>query len=416
MRASLLVTLFLAGCTGDLTVDLDGDAPDGATPPADSGPRMDAPRTDAGPDASDPPPMFDAGPCSMGLADNFSITPIMGLPSARGAHAAASNTGGLAIAWPSGDGVLLTLVDGAARTLGAESVIPGIAPWGVAVSADDTVGVLVERGSDEMWLVGVSADGSTRFETRLLGGVSHDVTENEWFGTGIRAGRLAWTGSRWAAYVTVQRLWSDGVAHYGDTLRYLDAGGTAESGGWGWGCSHSMQVGITHNGTGIGPVCVSDCFPDKGVFFAHRTELFNDPSGNCGGRIDTRLGGIAALSDGFLVAFATPHMRSSADVALIHVANDRTASPTEWLTSDGAVDADVHIGPYGDGALVGWNGGGTDRLAAVDRTGSPILGPEDGAAAGLGDASDFVRLSDGDAAWVTPMGSGLAMARVRACF
>lgn len=417
MRATLVLLILLAGCTGELSIDTDGGASDGAMPGLDSGPAMDAAGTDSGPmgvDGGSPP--VDAGPCAPGLAANFSITPIVGVASVRGAHAAATTGGGLAIAWPGSDGVHVTVIDGAARTLGSDTVVSGNAPWGVAVSGDDTAAVLVERGSDEMWLVGVAADGSTRFETRLLGGVPQDVTNNEWFGTGIRAGRLAWTGSQWAAYVTVQRLWPDGIAHYGDTLRFLDASGTAQGGGWGWGCSHSMEVGITHNGTRIGPVCVSDCFPDKGVFFNHRTELFNDPSGNCAGRIDTRLGGIAALSGGFLIAFATPYTRSSADVALIHVANDGTANPTAWLTSDSAADANVHIAPYGDGALVGWRAGGTDRLAAVDRLGAPILGPEDVPGAALGDASDFVRLSDGDAAWVTTMGSSLAMARVRACF
>lgn len=67
------------------------------------------------------------------------------------------------------------------------------------------------------------------------------------------------------------------------------------------------------------------------------------------------------------------------------------------------------------GAIVGGSAGGADRLTAVDRLGSPILGREDVTSAGLGDASDLVRLSDHDAPQVTRMGSSLAMARVRAC-
>lgn len=410
MRFPLALAISLTGCLGGLTIDLDAGAVDGATTGRDAAPMDSGPiERDAG------PPPVDAGPCETGLAANFSLSPIAALPPAA-VHAAATRTGGLAIAWASGDGVHLTRIDGAGRTLGADTIVPGNAAWGVAVSNDDSIGVIVDRGSDEMHLVAVGGDGSTLFDTLVIGGVPHDVTENEWFGTNIRAGRLAWTGTTWAVYVTVQRLWSDGIAHYGDTLRFYDSSGSTAGGGWGWGCSHSMEVGIVQNGAGTGPVCVSDCFPGKGVFFNHTTALFDDPSGNCGGRIDTRLGGIAAQSDGFLIAFATPYMRGSMDVALIHVANDQTPGPVQWLTTDATADANVHIAPYGGGALVGWNAGGTERLVAVDRGGSPVLGPEDVPGAGTADASDFVTLEGGDVAWVTRMGAGLAMARVRACF
>ena len=403
----------LVSCVGELVNERDGSPPDmdSAVPPG-----TDAGERDAGDgDDGGVPPGIDGGPCAGGLAEDFSLTPIAGLATVDGAHAAASDDGLVIATGERGAGVQITRVDLAGATLGS-AMVPGNAVWGVAFG-DGATGVLVDRASDELWLVAVETDGATRFEQRLLGGISHDVTNNEWFGTGIRAGRMTWTGTEWATYHTVQRLWDDGIAHYGDTLRFHEAATGARAGtrGWGWGCSHSMEVGITQNASGTGPVCVSDCFPGKGVYFEHRTELFEDPSGNCAGRIDTRLGGIAAASDGFWIAFATPEGRASADVALMHVADGGTAGPVIWLTEDGAADADVHIAPFGDGTLVGWTSGGTDRLARVDASGAIVGAPVDIAEAALARASDFVTLPGGDVAWVTGAGSTMAIARVRSC-
>ncbi|MCB9597399.1 MAG: hypothetical protein H6719_32035 [Sandaracinaceae bacterium] len=413
----IAIALLLVGCTGELRLDDDGGgaAMDASRPPGTDAGSFDAGDVDAaGRDAGGPPPGLDAGPCAGGLVEDFSVTPIAGLPTSDGAHAAATPDG-LVVATSGASGVTLTWVDWTGATLGTASVA-GNRAWGVAADDGGAAGVLVDRSSDEMWAVVVERDGSPRFEQRLLGGVSHDVTNNEWFGTGIRAGRMTWTGSQWATYHTVQRLWNDGIAHYGDTLRFLDAStGAAAGGGWGWGCSHSMEVRIAQSATRTGPLCVSDCFPGKGVYFDHNTELFVDPSGNCAGRIDTRIGGIATQSGGFLASFSSPNGRSSADVALVAVGDDRRAMPPVWLTEDGTDDTDVHAARFGSGALVGWVAGGTDRLARVDASGAPVGAAVDVPGAGLARASDFVELDGGDVAWVTGAGSTLAIARVRAC-
>jgi len=413
MRWWLGFVVLVVGCTGDIT----GGAADSGTHEG-----MDAGEAPPGTDAGEAPPGTDAGPgtmgsdagsCAGGLVEGFSTTPVGGL-SGTSAHAAATATGLVVVTW-GGSAITVTELglDGAT---GATHTVDGNRAWGIARADDGATGVLVDRASDELWAVVLEPDGSTRFEERLLGGVSHDVTENEWFGTGIRAGRMSWDGSQWVTYHTVQRLWDDGVAHYGDTLRFLDAAtGAQGGGGWSWGCSHSMEVGLAQNADGTGAVCVSDCYPGKGVYFRHRTELFEDPSANCAGRIDTRLGGIAATDDGFWIAFATPHERGSADVALIHAGDDRSVGEPVWLTDDGAADADVHIARFDAGALVGWSAGGADRLAHVDDAGALIEGPVDAPGAGLSGASDFVALPGGGVAWVSVGGGGATLAQVHPC-
>ncbi|MBX3272456.1 MAG: hypothetical protein KF729_19510 [Sandaracinaceae bacterium] len=406
-RTFAIGALALLGCTGELRFDDAAVASmDAAAPPGADAGAIDASERDGG-----PPPPLDAGACAGGLAAGFTSSPIRGLGASDGVHAAATPSG-LVVA-TSGGGVTLTWVglDGASA---GTATVDGNRAWGVAADGSGAAGVLVDRGSDELWLVVVEPGGAERFAHRLLGGVPHDVTENEWFGTGIRAGRVTWTGSQWATYHTVQRLWNDGVAHYGDTLRFFDASGAPAGGGWGWGCSHSMEVRIVQGASGIGPLCVSDCFPGKGVYFSHRTELFEDPSGDCRGRVDTRLGGIAPVAGGFLAAFSTPHGRASRDVALVRVGDDRSVSAPVWVTDAAGDDADVHLAAFAGGALVGWTAGGADRLARVDAAGVLVEGPVD-LPAGLARASDFVPLPGGAVAWVTTMGSSLAIAHLRVC-
>ena len=414
MRWWLSVVVLVVGCTGSITDGSGRDSgPGGSMDAGDAPPGTDAgdvqPGTDAGPGMMG----FDAGSCAGGLVDGFSTTPVSGLGGGA-VHAAATATGLVVVTW-GGGGVTVTELglDGSA---GASHAVDGNRAWGIARADDGATGVLVDRASDELWAVVLEPDGSTRFEQRLLGGVSHDVTENEWFGTGIRAGRMSWDGAQWVTYHTVQRLWDDGVAHYGDTLRFLDATtGAQGGGGWSWGCSHSMAVGLAENASGTGAVCVSDCFPGKGVYFSHRTELFEDPSGDCRGRIDTQLGGIAPTGGGFLIAFATPHTRSGADVALVHAGDDRSVGEPIWLTDDAAADSDVCIAEFDGGALVGWSAGGVDRLAHVDASGAVVEGPVDAPGAGLSGASDFVALPGGGVAWVSVGGGSATLAQVYPC-
>jgi hypothetical protein len=381
---------------------------------------------------------YDAGPCTgESLAASLTVTEVLSTsppaPSSqpwsrsyKELHAAPLPGGGALLAWEGGDGVYLTRVDDSLARVGDDLVISGNSPWGVATNpAGDTWGVLVDRGTDVLALVLVGADGTTVSDQVLIGGVDHNVVDNQWFGDGIRGGRLAWNGDGWAAYYTVQQLYSDGVQHYGDQLRFFAADGTPASVGWAWGCSHSMEVRIAYNGAVTGPVCASDCYPSKGVFFSHNTLLYTDETGSdCGGGYATHLGGLAPTADGFWTAFTAIDNRSSSDVAIIFVSNTTSGGwqpqylvdAPVWLTDDAVDQAGPHIARLGDKLVVGWSQGSESQLvlAALD-TGQPLGSPESVPAANLATAGDFFLYANNDVGWPLASGSTIALARLRDC-
>jgi hypothetical protein len=295
-------------------------------------------------------------------------------------------------------------------------VIAGDRPYGLAVADDGTIGVIVSRGADALYLVGLDPSGATRFDNLLIGEVDHEVTNNEWFGTGIRDGRLAWTGDRWAAYYTLQRLWDDGIAHYGDQLRLLNLDGSPDRTVWGWGCSHSMEVRIAQSGAQLGPLCASDCFPDKGVFFNHRTMLYTDMRANCAGGYTSHLGGIAPLEGGgFLAAFTAGDGRGSEDVATVRIDGSGAPSEATFLTDIGGDEASPNIAPFGAGAVVGWVAGPTSYLLRVSADGSAVGPTELAPTASLASASDFFSFANGDVGWIIGDGSAVSLARLHHC-
>jgi hypothetical protein len=416
-----LLVLALIGCEGRLgrAGDRDASGLDGA--------RMDAfvegrdgasddtgtPVVDVGPVDVGPSPIdagmetpFDGGPCgSGGLASRLTFVDVAG--AGGGSRAYPTSTGGAAMAFPSGASIGVVRLDGSGAPFGARVDVAGDGLWGVAAGGD-AIAVLVSRG-DELLLV-VTSGGIVTHEERLLGAVPHDVTNNEWFGDLLRAGRLDFDGTGWVTYSTVQRLWPDGVAHYGDTLRSFAAAGTPSGVTWDWGCSHSMEVRLAQGHGTEGAVCSSDCYPGKGVFFEHSTEVFMDASGNCAGFVAQRLGGIAPVSDGYWIAWTSPEGRGSSDPAISHVVGGAPGAPI-WL-SDAAGDAsDMHLAPYGTGLVVGWNEGGSGHLATLDAAGAVVGAIEPIDESVLSGADDFFTYASGDVGFAT----GSRIARLRAC-
>lgn len=381
-----------------------GSVPDGTTEPP--------PPRDAG-----LPPRIDAGPCGgPELLSGFSVTDVAGVSGGSQLFADATPDGGVVVGWNAGGAITLRRLGGDGSLVGEAISIDGNGLWGVAATPN-VLAALVSRGSDALYVAGTSYAGEPRFATRALGEVDHGVTENEWFGTGIRYGRLTWTGTELAAYYTVNRLWADGIAHYGDQLRNYGEDGVERSMRWSWGCSHSMEVRVVHNGTRLGPVCSSDCFPSKGVHFDHRGgELYTDETGsNCAGRYGTTLGGVVPMDDGFWVTFTATDDRASHDVALIHVANGGARGPLRWLTEDATHDRHVKAARYGAGFVVAWESDGQARFERFDASGASIEGPVAVPGAGLASASDFFVYGDGDVGWVTRGAAGLQLARLRVC-
>lgn len=367
-----------------------------------------APGTDTGPVAVDTghETPIDAGPCgATTLAGSITTTTI---PGAGGStRAFPTSAGGALVGWSSG-GITLQRIDGAGAPFGGAVTIAGDGLWGVAAS-DDTDGALVSRG-DELLLVLATVAGTVTHEERLMGAVDHAVTNNEWFGDLLRAGRLDWTGSRWLSYSTVQRLWPDGIAHYGDTLRAFTAAGAPESTYWSWGCSHSIDVRLSHDASGQPtPVCSADCYPGKGVFYSHDTQVFLDASGNCMGYVAQRLGGVAPLAAGSWVGWTSAEGRASQDPAIALVTGG-AAAPI-WLSSDPADASDMHLAPFESGLVAAWNEGGSGHIVRLDASGA-VIGTVESIDAGLlAGADDFLALAGGDVGWA----SGGRFARLRAC-
>ncbi len=422
LRLGLLI-VSLGACQGTVTTGRGGSdggstsGRDGGGAGVDGGAGADggAGGSDAGGDPVDSggAPPFDAGPCEgSSLLDLLAVTSLSGASPSGQPFAAPNDSNGAVVAWAGGSAVTLQRVGGDGAAAGAPVTVAGNGLYGLDV-APSGWGVLVSRGSDALYIVVVDASGGTVFEERLLGEVDHEVTNNEWFGTLLRYGRLSWTGSEWAAYYTVNRLWPDGIAHYGDQLRLFGPDGSAGSTLWDWGCSHSMEVRVRHNGSLLGPVCASDCYPSKGIHFNHRSAmLYPDEGGsNCAGGYGTSLGGLVPMPDGFWVTFTATDARASHDVGMVHVGNDRRAGDPIWLSTDAVRDANVHAERHGDGFVVAWTAGGTDRIARLDASGSVIEGPVDMPALGLAGASDFFPFSNGDVGWVT----GTSLARLRIC-
>ncbi len=427
LPSALPTFALLAACVGQVSgpggAAPDATIPDGSTR-ADSAPPSDSATAT---DTSTPPPSdastttdtgtfrLDAGGCSATtLADALTIVTIGGTSSAGRVFGAPLPGAGAVAAWNGGDGVHLVTLDAASAPSG-EVTISGERPYGLAVADDGTRGLLVNRGSDALYLVGVDASGATAFERLLIGEVDHGVTDNEWFGTGIRDGRLAWTGDRWAAYYTLQRLWNDGVAHYGDQLRLINPDGSPDRTVWGWGCSHSMEVRISYDGTNLGPLCAADCYPGKGVYFNHNTMLYSDMRANCAGGYTAHLGGAAPLSTGFVAAFTAGDGRSSEDVAVVRIDGSGSAGTPVFLTETMGDESAPNIAPFAGGLVVGWVAGGASFLQQVTADGMAVAPPESVPAAALSDASDFFTYANGDVGWILSGRSGLSVARLRDC-
>ncbi len=429
---ALFASLF--GCRGAVDAGRADAGADTATSPTNNGnnptgdtgvrpPNNVTPR-DIGPTGSDvavgrdvTEPPFDAGVCGgAGFGTAFAVTAIAGT-QAQGQllHAAATSAGGAVVGWAGADGIHVTHVDGAGNVIN-DTTVAGDQLFGLAAH-DDGRAVMVSRGSDILALVILDGSHNPVSDQTIIGDVPHTVTENEWFGPLIRQGTMTWTGTQWATYFAVQRLWNDGVAHYGDQLRLYEADGSSNSMVWGWGCSHSMEVKISHNGEGLGAMCSSDCFPSKGVHFNNRGgQLWPDETGsNCAGQWGTSLGASVPIPGGFWLAFTATDDRQSHDVAIARV-DGATPSAPIWLTDDAVDDRQLRATNFEDDVVLAWNAGNTNQFVIADGvSGAVSVGPVTVAGAVLAGSSDFFAYANGDIGWAQNEGGAVGLARLRAC-
>jgi hypothetical protein len=234
-----------------------------------------------------------------------------------------------------------------------------------------------------------------------VGGNDHTTAGDRWIDGWPHNGRLAWSGAQYAAYFGQSGNFGAQGNHQGDTLRYVTSTGTP-SVGWDWGCSHSLDVRLVHNGTRWAPICLSDCYPGKAFWINHsERNLHDEPSGNCGGYSSASLGGLVPWSGGFYLVFSSAETRASNDLALVWIANGAStpvAAPT-WLTStDSVSERSPRLARLGDRLLLGWVEGSTRKIAVIDTSGT-IIEPAITLSQSFGAGDDFVTFDNGDVGW-----------------
>jgi hypothetical protein len=447
MRSALPFVVLLAACEGVVSatigevraggVDAGGPTPGAGTvfvPDAggvDAGEVRDAgqpPTADTGaPDASAP---VDAGspPCGP-LASRVTTTVVpvgpasvdvgssYGWSNNRPVHLAPLASGGAKIAWSAGSSVHVTTVDAALARVGADLVIPADSVRGFVAHEDGAVALLVVR-RQAMVLVRVRGDGTTAFETQLVGDPPAMGAGARWVDGWGHEGRLVFTGQHYVALFGHTKDWGAMGRHQGDRLVSISL--TGQIGGpheWDWGCSHSLDVRLATSGGALAAVCLSDCYRSKGILLDSNTVLQAEPSGNCAGTSNAQLGGLTTLAGGgFGLVFASDEGRTSRDLGYVRLSPSLQPSPTVWLTTTpGAQESWPLLARYGASSLlVAWREGAGQRVALHDAAGALIDGPID-VPAGWAERDDAQRWPSGDVGWVRGAGAQLEVTRVRAC-
>jgi hypothetical protein len=411
---ALPVAVTLAACSSDPDVLKSSARPSTTTSSSGGGASADASVDDpeapdasltSGGDAAAPPPVV----CTPGLTSvQLALTPSPEGP----VRAAVTADGGTVVAWAGGGQVHVRRLDGAGNTVGADRSIAGDTVHGVAPMAG-AVALLVARSPDVLALVKLDAAGAASFDVTIVGNTDHATVGSQWFDADPQffseAGRLAWSGSKLFVYVPIYRHWNDGVSHTGDTLRTFDVDGQPTTGpGWAWGCSHSLDVRLSTDGAT--QICLSDCYPQKGILLARKTLVSSEPSGTCAGRSDAKLGGLATVKGASWITLASREGRTSRDVALVKIGD----STKRWLTQ-GSDATSPHLAAFSDGMLAGWKVGGAASVQRLDAQGNPVGAPEAVGSLAFGTGDDFLGWPGGDAGWLVPANGGWKLARFRAC-
>jgi hypothetical protein len=314
---------------------------------------------------------------------------------------------GSVVAWAGGNQKVKVLPlgadDGAA---GGELSVDGTQVFGAAATADD-IALLVSRAPDYMTFTRIDSGGAKLASADLVGGGDHKVQGVEWFGEFAKTGRMvARDDGTYAAYHALHRLWPDDIGHQGDTLRLLTKDGTPINGGWGWGCSHSMDQRLAVGPSGLVPVCISDCYPEKGIWFNHKkAKITDDPGANCAGKFTTLLGGLVAVQGGFFLVYQD----AQGGAKLGRFDSNGKALSTRDLATPGS----SRLAAYGGGLLLGSPKGKGTLIERLDAEGKPTgeeveveVPPPD---------QDFEGRKDGEVAWASVSGTSLTVVRIQAC-
>ena len=278
---------------------------------------------------------------------------------------------------------------------------------GMVAHDDDKFAILLwDSGSKIMWLSKRNLDGSEVWTTNINGSLTS-------FNPGIGDSRLAFGNALYAAYFAVHgdSGWPQG--HEGDQLTYVNSNGVIQSGGWEWGCSHSMAELISYHPTLniFVPVCSSDCYASKGILL-NDNQVVYACDGNCGGLVSAQLGQITLSNNSWKLVFSALNRPGYVGKGIgLATIDGSFQSSYVWLTNTtGEYERDPVIMRLGsnlqtDRYLVGWRTSNDDVywLGVINGSGNFLAGPEEVSSAGIawGDRDDSFRgHADGSVTWV----------------
>ncbi len=308
--------------------------------------------------------------------------------------------GNLLIGWTdSSNNGHVSVVTGS--TISATHTFSGHRVRGLVAHADGTYAVLLKSGV-VLYLSKRTTNGSALWTTDLNSTYAEDSSP-------LGDHRLAYGGGRYAAYWAVHSY----SGHEGDQLRYVDDSGAIVSGGWTWGCSHSMAelVGYHPGDQTFTNFCSTDCYPDPPGLKMNYSNTIQMADGHCNGLGSLQLGQMAAAQTGWKVLFNAQDTDASETYGIgLATAGGSATTSVVWLTStDGTTERDPVMARIGQSAperyLVGWRtqNDGVFHIGLIDASGTFIEGPEQMSPAGprWGVRDDSMQsIPDGSVAWV----------------
>lgn len=272
---------------------------------------------------------------------------------------------------------------------------------GLVAHGDGTYAVLLKEGVT-LHLSKRAANGSQIWITNLNSTSAEDSSP-------LGGHRLAYGDGRYAAYWAVHSF----SGHEGDQLRYVDDTGEIVSGGWTWGCSHSMAelIGYHPGDQEFTNFCSTDCYPDPPGLKMNYAATIQVADGHCDGWGSLQLGQMATAGTGWKVVFNAEDTADSEAYGIGFATAGGSATTTVvWLTStDGTTERDPVLARIGSAIperyLIGWRtqNNGAFHIGLVDPTGVFLEGPEQmgptGPRWGMRDDS-FKSVPDGSVAWL----------------
>ncbi len=276
----------------------------------------------------------------------------------------------------------------------ADDILVGAGKLYDLVAHDNGFAVLIMKDT-RMYVEKYNDAGTRIFRTELTD--SDDRVDN-W-----HTGKLAYDGTKYSAYFAIHGTagWTEG--HEGDKLKYIDPLGTIQLGGWEWGCSHSMDQRFVSSDSADIPICVSDCYPGKGIYLENRYQV-SQAVGDCSGSTNARFGEAAMAGEHGVLVYLSIDGRSRWDVIFDSFAGSApfaVRSEVALTSTPDKNEINPKVVPVADDKLlVSWetSDGGMRTFQFVDLDGNPLGAPEM-VDVHAGPVNDFKIYPNGDIGW-----------------